>query len=78
MRDVYAERLCEPDGSAPTRASSHYLYKGECRPLEDVNAGLLNGTPLRYKSSVHGNVFATATIDGKPVRAVAQAVDVRP
>lgn len=66
VRDVYAERLCEPDGSPPTRASTHYVYQGRCRPFEDFNAGLLNGTPLRYKVSVHGPVFATATVDGKP------------
>jgi acyl-homoserine lactone acylase PvdQ len=66
VRDVYAERLCEPDGSEPTRASTHYQFKGECRPLEDFNAGLLNGQPIDYKVSVHGPVFATATVDGEP------------
>jgi acyl-homoserine lactone acylase PvdQ len=66
VRDVYAERLCEPDGSAPTRASNHYLYKGQCRAFETFNAGLLNGQPLSYELSVHGPVFATATIDGEP------------
>jgi acyl-homoserine lactone acylase PvdQ len=66
VRDVFAEQLCEPDGSAPTRASTHYLYKGQCRPFETVNAGLLNGTPLIYKTSVHGNVIGTATVGGKP------------
>jgi len=66
VRDVYAERLCEPDGSQPTRASDHYQYKGECRPFEDFNAGLLNGQPIRYPVSVHGPVFATATVDGEP------------
>jgi acyl-homoserine lactone acylase PvdQ len=66
VRDVYAERLCEPDGSAPTRASNHYLYKGQCRAFETFNAGLLNGQPLSYERSVHGPVFATATIDGEP------------
>jgi acyl-homoserine lactone acylase PvdQ len=66
VRDVYAEELCEPDGSAATRASAHYLYRGRCRPLNDVNAGLLNGQPVRYQTSVHGPVFATATVDGKP------------
>jgi acyl-homoserine lactone acylase PvdQ len=66
VRDVYAERLCEPDGSAPTRESSHYRYKGECRPLENFNAGLLNGRPVTYDVSVHGPVFATATVDGQP------------
>ncbi len=64
--DVYAEELCEPDGSAATRASSHYLYRGRCRPFNEVDAGLLNGGPLRYQTSVHGPKFATATIDGKP------------
>ena len=78
VRDVYAEELCEPDGSAPTRASTHYLFKGKCRPLEDFNAGLLAGTPLRYKTSVHGAVFGTATVERQAVRALAQALDVRP
>jgi acyl-homoserine lactone acylase PvdQ len=66
VRDVYAERLCEPDGSTPTRSSNHYLHNGECRPLETFNAGLLNGQPLTYQLTVHGPVFATATIDGQP------------
>jgi len=66
VRDVYAEQLCEPGGGTPTRASTHYLYKGECRPLEDFNAGLLNGTALRYRLSVHGPVIGTATVGGKP------------
>jgi acyl-homoserine lactone acylase PvdQ len=66
VRDVYAERLCEPDGSAATRASTHYRYKGQCRAFETFNAGLLNGRPLTYKTSVHGPVFATATIGGQP------------
>jgi acyl-homoserine lactone acylase PvdQ len=66
IRDVYAERLCEPDGSAPTRASTHYIYKGACQAFENFNAGLLNGSPLTYNVSVHGPVFATATIDGEP------------
>jgi acyl-homoserine lactone acylase PvdQ len=66
VRDVFAEKLCNPDGSAPTRASTHYLYKGQCRALQDFNAGLLNGTPLRYRISVHGPVIGTATVGGKP------------
>ena len=78
VRDVYAERLCEPNGSAPTRASTHYLYKGECRALVDVNAGLLSGTPIKYKQSVHGNVVRDRHDRRQAVCAVAQAVDVRP
>jgi acyl-homoserine lactone acylase PvdQ len=66
VRDVYAEELCEPDNSPPTRASTHYLWNGQCRALETFNAGTLNGTPLIYNISVHGPVFATATVGGKP------------
>ena len=77
VRDVFAEQLCNPDGSAPTRASTHYLFKGECRAFEEFNAGLLNGTPLRYRISVHGPVIGTATVGGKPYALVAQALHVR-
>jgi acyl-homoserine lactone acylase PvdQ len=66
VRDVYAEELCEPDGSAPSRASAHYVYRGRCRPFRDVDAGLLNGDPVRYQTSVHGPKVATAAVDGKP------------
>jgi acyl-homoserine lactone acylase PvdQ len=66
VRDVFAEKLCEPGGGAPTRDSDHYLYKGKCRSFDNFNAGELNGTPLTYDVSVHGPVFATATVDGKP------------
>jgi acyl-homoserine lactone acylase PvdQ len=66
VRDVYAEKLCEPDGSAPTRESTHYVYKGQCRPFQVFDAGLLNGDPVVFNRSVHGSVFATATVDGRP------------
>ncbi|MGH2837133.1 MAG: penicillin acylase family protein [Thermoleophilaceae bacterium] len=32
--DQFVEKLCEPDGSAPTVDSEHYLYKGECVPFK--------------------------------------------
>ena len=66
VRDVFAEKLCNPDGSAPTRASTHYVYKGKCRALKDFDAGQLAGKALRYKTSVHGSVIGTATVGGKP------------
>jgi hypothetical protein len=66
VRDVYAERLCEPDGSPRTRESSGYIFRGRCRRFTDHNAGLLGGKPLRYKSSVHGPVIGTATVGGRP------------
>jgi acyl-homoserine lactone acylase PvdQ len=66
VRDVYAEELCEPDGSAPTRASAHYLFRGRCRPFVSFTAGLLGGRPITYPVSVHGPVIGTATVGGKP------------
>jgi len=66
VRDVYAEQLCEPGRGKPTRASKHYLFKGKCRAMETFNAGTLGDTPLIYQVTVHGGVFATATVDGKP------------
>jgi acyl-homoserine lactone acylase PvdQ len=66
VRDVFAEQLCEPDGSTPTRASDHYLFDGECRPFAQFDAGTLDGTPIRYPTSVHGPVIGTATVGGRP------------
>jgi acyl-homoserine lactone acylase PvdQ len=66
VRDVFAEQLCEPDGSKPTRDSDHYVWKGKCKAFRHINAGELNGDPVTYDRSVHGNVFATATVKGKP------------
>jgi acyl-homoserine lactone acylase PvdQ len=66
VRDVFAEELCEPDGTPPNRATDHYVFEGECRPLEMFDAGTLNGTPIRYPTSVHGPVIGTATVEGRP------------
>jgi acyl-homoserine lactone acylase PvdQ len=67
VRDVFAEQLCNPDGSTPTRASNHYLYKGVCRAFTTFDAGTLNGTPIRYPVSVHGPVIGTAPSHGRAV-----------
>lgn len=67
VRDVFVEQLCNPDGSPPTRASTHYLFRGECRPFEIFDAGTLNGVPIRFPKSVHGSVIGTATSGGRPV-----------
>ena len=66
VRDVFAEKLCNRNGSKPTRASTHYLYKGRCRALKNFNAGELGGKALRYRVSVHGPIIGTATVHGKP------------
>jgi acyl-homoserine lactone acylase PvdQ len=66
VRDVFAEHLCNPGGTPPTRASTHYVFEGTCRPFEMFDAGALNGTPIRYPRSVHGPVIGTATVGGEP------------
>jgi hypothetical protein len=67
VRDVFAEELCNPDGSRATRRSDHYLFKGRCVPLKTFDAGTLNGTPISYPTSVHGPVIGTATSHGRPI-----------
>lgn len=78
-QDTFVETLCDPDGSPATARSRHYRYRGECIPFfeRDVrvrtpppSAGNQNPSeeivyhPLR---SVHGPVFAFATVGGRPV-----------
>jgi acyl-homoserine lactone acylase PvdQ len=77
--DTFAETLCNADGSPPTQKSTSYMYKGQCIPfrIRDVtittpppSAGNMNpSTEITYRPmrSVHGPVFAFATVRGKPV-----------
>ncbi|MFL6222956.1 MAG: penicillin acylase family protein [Actinomycetes bacterium] len=79
--DTFAEKLCEPDGSTPTINSMHYLYKGECRPIEVLNRdetitpnpGDDNGGQgvqtfhLQAQRTVHGIVSKRGTVGGQPV-----------
>ncbi|MGI9578397.1 MAG: penicillin acylase family protein, partial [Microthrixaceae bacterium] len=67
VRDVFAELLCEPDGSDPTLDSAYYEFDGECIPFELFDAGILDGTPVSFQRSVHGPVIGTATAEGRPI-----------
>lgn len=67
VRDIYVEFLCNPDGSDPTRDSLHYEYEGDCVAYEIFDAGTLNGAPVSFPVSVHGQVLGTATSGGRPV-----------
>jgi acyl-homoserine lactone acylase PvdQ len=76
--DTFAEKLCETDGSQPTVQSTHYLYKGECLPM-DILTRVNNITPnpgdpsppetftLEAQRTVHGIVYKRGTVDGQPV-----------
>ncbi|GAA0419973.1 penicillin acylase [Actinoplanes capillaceus] len=78
ITDTYAIRLCNPDGSAPTMASSHYLYHGACTAMETLSrtnswapttadstpAGSYRLTMLRTR---YGLVTWRGTVGGTPV-----------
>jgi acyl-homoserine lactone acylase PvdQ len=70
--DQFLEELCNPDGSPATRASTHYRYKGRCRPMGRFDAGVLSGSGgapderVVFRQSVHGPISGTVTVDGKP------------
>lgn len=75
--DTFAVKLCEPGGGTPTRSSLHYVFNGQCLPMDvlsHTNSWLPNvadQTPpgsetLRAYRTKAGLVTATATIHGKP------------
>ena len=70
--DQFLEELCNPDGTPATRQSTHYLYKGRCRPMTTFDAGTLGATAteperqVSFRESVHGPVSGTVTVGGKP------------
>ena len=70
--DQFLEELCNPDGSAATRASTHYRYKGRCRAMTNFDAGVLGATStepekrVSFRETVHGPVSGTVTVGGKP------------
>jgi acyl-homoserine lactone acylase PvdQ len=86
-QDTFVEKLCEPDGSTPSRSSTSYVYQGKCIPFVSREQSVT--TPLsptgmttpqtivyRTQRSVHGPIFATATVKGSPVAlAKAKGVD---
>ncbi len=76
--DVFAERLCNPDGSAPSFASTHYLYDGHCiafttrtitetTPVAPTSPSAAQTITLHTLNSVHGPVGRYATVNGVPV-----------
>lgn len=60
--DERVEVLCEPDGSAPTQASTSYVFDGVCTPM--FKTGTHTSTLWR---TVHGPVTNRGTVDGRPV-----------
>ena len=78
ITDVFAERLCEPGGGAPTVNSMHYLWKGRCLPIEvldrvnNITPNAADPSPaqtfrLQAQRTIHGVIRERGTVDGKPV-----------
>ena len=76
--DTYAVPLCEPDGSAPSKDSNHYRFRGECLPMEELRRencwqpNAADQTPAGCETLVKrrtklGLVTARATLDSSPV-----------
>jgi acyl-homoserine lactone acylase PvdQ len=76
--DTFALPLCEPDGSAPTVDSMHYLFRGQCTAIEVLERtnnwtpSLADDTPpgsetLHAERTKLGLVTARANVKGKPV-----------
>ena len=70
--DQFLEELCNQDGTPATRSSTHYMYKGVCRPMKSFFAGTLKAggsepeQQVSFKETVHGPVSGTVTVQGKP------------
>jgi len=62
LTDQRVEKLCEPDGTAPTQQSMHYEFKGECLAMTRPDGG--SNTVER---TVHGPVVGRGTANGMPV-----------
>ncbi|MER7998897.1 penicillin acylase family protein [Streptomyces sp. NPDC095613] len=78
ITDSYAVELCEPDGSAPTSASTHYRYRSVCTPMEKLertnswkptvaDSTAAGSYRLQVWRTAYGMVTHRATIGGKPV-----------
>lgn len=78
ITDTFAVELCEPGGGAPTKASTSYLYRGTCTPMEKLEhtnawkSSVADSTPNgSYRMQVwrthYGIVTHRATVEGKPV-----------
>ncbi len=76
--DTFAVPLCEPNGSAPTRSSNHYLFRGRCLKFQTLTRtiswqpNLGDMTPagsetLKTKRSKLGIVIGRAKLNGRPV-----------
>ena len=78
IMDMFAVDLCDPNGGTPTKSSDHYVFRGQCLPMEQLtrtnswSPNVADQTPagsetLTAQRTKMGLVIARATIGGKPV-----------
>jgi acyl-homoserine lactone acylase PvdQ len=77
ITDTYALPLCTVDGSAPTLASNHYRFRGQCLAMEELShvnswtPSLADGTPtgsyriVTWRTAL-GLVSWRGTVGGQP------------
>jgi acyl-homoserine lactone acylase PvdQ len=76
--DVFAERLCNPNRSRPSFASTHYRYRGRCipfasrkvveqTPVSPTSPGPPQTITLHTLNSVHGPIGRFARVHGQAV-----------
>jgi acyl-homoserine lactone acylase PvdQ len=72
---LFAEQLCNPNElveGPPTRESKSYMYKGECVPFHEFDAGMLGeghgekAHEVKFLESAHGPIQGTVTVGGQP------------
>src|SRR5437763_4903337 len=78
ITDTFAVDLCDPGGGRPTLDSDHYVFRGQCLPMESIERdntwapNAADHTPPGTEKLVTqrtrlGLVIARATIGGRPV-----------
>ncbi|MFI5495897.1 penicillin acylase family protein [Actinoplanes sp. NPDC051859] len=78
ITDTFAAELCEPGGQTPTTASTHYVYHGQCLPMEALSRSnawspsVADPTPegsyrLTILRTNYGLVSSRGLVEGKPV-----------
>ncbi|GII65416.1 penicillin acylase [Sphaerisporangium krabiense] len=77
ITDTYALELCEPGGGPVTAATSHYLYRGVCTPMETLrktnswkptvaDSTAAGSYDLVIQRTKYGLVTWRGTVGGKP------------
>ncbi len=85
--DVFAEKLCNPNHTRPSFASSHYLYRGRCTafssreivehtPVAPTSPSPQQTITMHTLNSVHGPVTSYARVHGVPVALATAAATV--